>query len=129
MHQRNAARVLPLPVGARMSVDSPRAMAGQPRVCAIVGALNDAQNQSRTGAWKGSRERRTSGGGTTSILRRWHAARGEGVGAAIDASDVTAPGGSAMGICAGGILGYHQRRAPRREGKSDDIVRARMGRG
>src|SRR5262245_12033024 len=78
MHQRNAARVLPLPVGARMSVDSPRAMAGQPSVCAMVGALNDAQNQSRTGAWKGWRERRTSRGGTTSILRRRHGAGGEG---------------------------------------------------
>ena len=34
--QRNAASVLPLPVGARMSVDSPRAIAGQPRRCGVV---------------------------------------------------------------------------------------------
>ena len=32
-HQRNAVSVLPLPVGARISVDSPRAIAGQPSVC------------------------------------------------------------------------------------------------
>ena len=30
MHQRNAVSVLPLPVGARMSVDSPCAIAGHP---------------------------------------------------------------------------------------------------
>ena len=48
MAQRNAASVLPLPVGARISVDSPRAMAGQPSACGGVGASNDAWNQSAT---------------------------------------------------------------------------------
>ena len=33
MAQRNAASVLPLPVGERISVESPRAMAGQPSAC------------------------------------------------------------------------------------------------
>ena len=37
--QRNAVSVLPLPVGARMSVDSPRAIAGQPSLCGGVGAV------------------------------------------------------------------------------------------
>src|SRR5436309_2531944 len=37
MHQRNAASVLPLPVGARIRVESPRAIAGQPSTCARVG--------------------------------------------------------------------------------------------
>jgi hypothetical protein len=46
--QRNAARVFPLPVGARISVDSPRAIAGQPCACGRVGASNDEENQSRT---------------------------------------------------------------------------------
>jgi hypothetical protein len=32
-HHRNAVSVLPLPVGARISVDSPRAIAGQPSCC------------------------------------------------------------------------------------------------
>ena len=36
MHQRNAVSVLPLPVGARISVDSPRAIAGQARRCGSV---------------------------------------------------------------------------------------------
>ena len=30
MHHRKAARVFPVPVGARIKVDSPRAIAGQP---------------------------------------------------------------------------------------------------
>ncbi len=37
MHQRNAASVLPEPVGARMRVESPRAIAGQPWSCGLVG--------------------------------------------------------------------------------------------
>ena len=48
MHQRNAVRVLPLPVGARMSVDSPRAIAGHPSVWGGVGASNEARNHSAT---------------------------------------------------------------------------------
>ena len=51
MAHRNAASVLPVPVGASTSVDSPRAIAGQPRACAAVGAANDALNQSRTAGW------------------------------------------------------------------------------
>ena len=39
MAHRNAVSVLPLPVGARISVDSPRAIAGQPSVCGGVGAV------------------------------------------------------------------------------------------
>ena len=48
MHHRKAVSVFPLPVGARMSVDSPRAIAGHPCVCGGVGAANDARNQSAT---------------------------------------------------------------------------------
>jgi len=51
MAQRNAARVLPVPVGARIRVDSPRAMAGQPRICGRVGEGKTAVNQSRTAGW------------------------------------------------------------------------------
>ena len=36
-HHRNAVSVLPLPVGAKMSVQSPPAIAGQPSCCARVG--------------------------------------------------------------------------------------------
>jgi len=53
-HQRNAARVLPLPVGAQMSVCSPRAMAGQPCACAAVGASKAERNQSRVAGWNGA---------------------------------------------------------------------------
>src|ERR1700693_4587163 len=49
MHQRKAARVFPVPVGARIKVDSPRAIAGQPCSCGLVGAAKTASNHSRTG--------------------------------------------------------------------------------
>ena len=48
MHQRNAARVLPEPVGAKTRVDSPRAIAGHPITCGRVGPGKTAVNQSRT---------------------------------------------------------------------------------
>src|SRR5580700_7467534 len=54
MHQRNAARVLPVPVGARIRVESPREIAGQPRICGRVGPVKTAENQSRTAGWKSS---------------------------------------------------------------------------
>ena len=37
MHTRNAASVLPEPVGAEISVGSPRRIAGQPAICGSVG--------------------------------------------------------------------------------------------
>lgn len=43
-------RVLPDPVGARIRVCSPAAMAGQPCSWAAVGAANELWNQARTGA-------------------------------------------------------------------------------
>src|ERR1700732_3207858 len=49
MHQRKAAKVFPVPVGARIKVDSPRAIAGQPCSCGLVGAAKTASNHSRTG--------------------------------------------------------------------------------
>ena len=52
--QRNAVSVLPLPVGARMSVESPRAIAGQPCCCGGVGDSNDERNQSATAGLKRS---------------------------------------------------------------------------
>ena len=48
--QRNADRVLPVPVGARMSVWSPSAIAGQPVICGGVGAWKVEVNHSRTGS-------------------------------------------------------------------------------
>jgi hypothetical protein len=51
MHQRNAVSVFPLPVGARMSVDSPRAIAGHPWDCGGVGASNEPRNHSATAGW------------------------------------------------------------------------------
>ena len=46
---KNAERVLPVPVGARISVWSPLAIAGQPCSCGGVGSAKVAVNQSRTG--------------------------------------------------------------------------------
>lgn len=48
--------VLPEPVGARISVWSPAAMAGQPSSWAWVGAGNDEANQARTGSENRSSE-------------------------------------------------------------------------
>jgi hypothetical protein len=47
-------RVLPEPVGARISVWSPSAMAGQPLAWAAVGAGKLVSNQARTGSEKRS---------------------------------------------------------------------------
>ena len=46
-HQRKAVSVLPLPVGARISVDSPRAIAGHPCCCGRVGAAKAPLNHAR----------------------------------------------------------------------------------
>ena len=48
MHHRKAVSVLPLPVGARISVESPRAIAGQPWSAVASGRRNEARNQSAT---------------------------------------------------------------------------------
>jgi hypothetical protein len=58
MAERNAARVFPEPVGARMSVDSPRTIAGHPRAWARVGFPNVARKYARVGSAK---DLRTSG--------------------------------------------------------------------
>src|ERR1700761_3662810 len=51
-HQRKAVSVLPVPVGARMSVDSPRAMAGQPSRWGAGGCWKAARNQAAVMGWK-----------------------------------------------------------------------------
>ena len=50
--QRNAASVLPEPVGALISTFSPVAIAGQASTCAGVGASKALANQSRTSGVK-----------------------------------------------------------------------------
>src|SRR5438067_3692663 len=52
--ERNAASVLPDPVGAIRSVFSPFRMTGQACSCAGVGAGNAVRNHSRTAGWKAS---------------------------------------------------------------------------
>ena len=48
MADRNAASVLPLPVGAQISVCAPAAMGGQPWTWAGVGSGKDVPNHART---------------------------------------------------------------------------------
>lgn len=48
MEARNAASVLPLPVGAQISVWDPATIAGHPCTCGAVGSGKDAPNQART---------------------------------------------------------------------------------
>src|SRR3981081_338717 len=52
---RNAARVLPEPVGARTRVLWPDAIAGQASSCARVGAAEELSNHSCVGGWKVAR--------------------------------------------------------------------------
>ena len=49
---RKAARVLPEPVGAAMSVSSPAWIRGQPAACGSVGVPKRRWNQSATVGWK-----------------------------------------------------------------------------
>ena len=56
MPQRNAVSVLPDPVGAKINVWPPAAMAGQPFSWANVGAGNDEANHARTGSENKSSE-------------------------------------------------------------------------
>src|ERR1700744_4618517 len=86
MHQRKAARVLPVPVGARIRVESPREIAGQPRICGRVGPVKTAENKSR--AVGGKRARAFAGEGS-----------GMGVGAC------GCPGSGAADWAASGGLG------------------------
>ena len=46
--QRNAASVLPVPVGARISVCAPDAIAGHPSRCGALGSPTRSRNQART---------------------------------------------------------------------------------
>src|SRR5690242_12720456 len=54
-HHRNAVSVFPVPVGARMSVESPRAIAGQPCTCGAVGLSNTARNHAAVTGWNSSK--------------------------------------------------------------------------
>ena len=56
MQTRNAARVLPEPVGAEISVWRPAAISRQPASCGSVGpAGNRPANQAATAGWNSSR--------------------------------------------------------------------------
>src|SRR5207249_12202224 len=55
MDERNAASVLPDPVGAMRRVLSPFLMTGQACACAGVGAGNAVRNHSRTAGWNAPR--------------------------------------------------------------------------
>src|SRR5215831_12024444 len=51
MADRNAASVLPEPVGAAIKVCRPDLIAGQASACGSVGAVNCFRNHSRTAGW------------------------------------------------------------------------------
>ena len=52
---RNAARVFPVPVGARISVCAPDAIAGHPRTCGALGWPSVSVNHWRTSGWNAPR--------------------------------------------------------------------------
>ncbi len=58
MQARNAASVLPEPVGAEISVDLPARMGGQPCSCGSVGEPNLAANHSSTSGCAQAKEAR-----------------------------------------------------------------------
>ncbi len=51
-NHRNAASVLPLPVGAQSSALRPAAISGQPRACTSVGSPSASPNQRRAAGEK-----------------------------------------------------------------------------
>ena len=51
MHQRNAERVFPEPVGATMSVLFPAAIEGHPSLWGGLGSPNVFENHERTMGW------------------------------------------------------------------------------
>ena len=55
MAERNAARVLPEPVGAMTSTSLPERIAGHASRCASVGVPKACRNHSRVGAENGSK--------------------------------------------------------------------------
>src|ERR1700674_536367 len=67
MQIRKAARVLPDPVGAEISVVRPASICGQPCSCGSVGVPNLRTNHSCTIGWAQARESET---GDMSILYR-----------------------------------------------------------
>ena len=74
-HHRNAARVLPLPVGACSSVCCPALMASQPRICACVGSANASANQARVGPEKRASGSEAGARVTVPVSLRGNAAR------------------------------------------------------
>ena len=93
---RNAASVLPDPVGARIRVWSPSAMAFQPWDCAGVGWSNEDSNHPRTAAENGGALTRTPYRLACDGRGRGPAA---GVGFALDAPHRSAPLPRSAGAC------------------------------
>src|SRR6266849_4496088 len=62
MQAKNAARVLPEPVGAEMRVVCPARMCGQPCSCGSVGVEKRVVNHSCTSGWAQAREGETADG-------------------------------------------------------------------
>src|SRR5258708_7401841 len=67
MQMRNAARVLPEPVGAEMSVGRAARMAGQPSICGSVAEPNRERNHSWMMGWAHARASAGVAGGADCI--------------------------------------------------------------
>ncbi len=65
MQARNAASVLPEPVGAQINVFFLARMCGQPSSCGSVGVPNFATNHSRTSGWAQSSDLHSGASGVT----------------------------------------------------------------
>src|SRR5690554_5935838 len=77
MPHRKAASVLPEPVGARIRLWRPPAMAGQPWACAAVGSPKVVANHSRTGGENRSRATPGAYGRTLTVpVGSWRAGTG-----------------------------------------------------
>ena len=100
MQMRNAARVLPEPVGAEMSTGLPSRMTGQPSSCGSVGVPKRRTNHSCTSGCAHSKEREQGGNQEPGSLRDW-GHRGEHLPILLGFSFLLRP-------CAGGLAGFRQ---------------------
>src|SRR5215216_350248 len=108
--QRNAASVLPEPVGADSRTFSPRAMAGHACVCASVGASKARRNHSRTSGVKVE-----SGSTATLRLRDVRRAGSEPIGAPGHAPAVAVD----LALGAAGVTDRAQPEGPLRDPPAD----------
>src|SRR5262245_40702203 len=113
MAARNAASVLPDPVGAKIRVERPAWISGQPSDCARVGPGNVSPNHSETAGWN------PNAGGRDMTVPDYRGRRAYGVRSARNRHDQGVEGEPGRRFERDGLAGeravaarVHDRRAP-----------------